>query len=389
MTGMYTRSLTTQNHSFFLFGPRGVGKSSWVKKHYPKAHLVDLLQTQNFIKYQAAPQLFREDLLKTKGNCWVFVDEVQLLPILLNEVHSLIEGFGERFKFILTGSSARKLRRSGVNLLAGRARTEYLFPLTAGEMKKDFDLEDSLSFGNLPLSVNESADKQKIRFLESYVETYLKEEIQQEALVKNLSGFSRFLKIAALLNGQKMNLSAVSRDAAVSRSTAQGYFQILTDTLLGTLVQPLSLKFRVKEVDHPKFYFFDTGVVRTIQNQLRDEMDDQERGFLLETFILHELKAFNAYHAVGGEIYYWGTHDGKEVDFIFSRGKLQVGIEIKAGKKWRSEYGENLRLLKTANKIHQAHAIYGGSEKIQDQDVTVWPILQFISALERGEVIAY
>lgn len=381
--------LSYQNQSFFLLGPRATGKSTWVKQNYPKAICYDLLETKTFLKFQSDPAQFRKEILALNKPEWIFIDEIQRLPLLLNEVHSLIELKNKKIKFILTGSSARKLKREGANLLAGRAYTNYFFPLVSTEIGESFSIEESLFYGNLPLVVSTSNKKDKIRFLESYVETYLKEEIQAEALVKNLSGFSRFLKVASILNGQKVNLSNISRDAGVQRSTAQGYFQILIDTMIGVTLAPLSLKLRVKEVDHPKFYFFDTGVLRTIQNEIYDPIEGIEKGFLLETYILHELRTFNSYHHIGGEFYYWGTNDGHEVDIIYSRGKKQIGIEIKSSKKWKPEYSKDLKLLLKTNHIKKAYGLYLGEEIIQDENIEIWPVLDFMKALYLGKIVLF
>lgn len=192
----YKRSLAPPSKSFFLFGPRGTGKSTWVKEHFPTAHYFDLLQTRNFLRFQIDPSLFRKEVEALSAGQWVVIDEVQKLPILLDEVHSLIEE--KKIRFVLTGSSARKLKRQSTNLLAGRAITKNFFPLTAEEMGADFDLSRVLEFGSLPAVICSQNLQEKIEFLEAYANTYLKEEIQQEALVKNLSSFTKFISVAAL-----------------------------------------------------------------------------------------------------------------------------------------------------------------------------------------------
>lgn len=376
---MYTRSLNIRNNrSFFLFGPRGVGKSSWVNLNFPDAKKIDLLKTAEVIKYQSNPELIHQEVQGLEKSRWIFIDEIQKLPQLLDDVHALIE---QGYKFILTGSSARKIKRQGANLLAGRATTEQMFPFTSHELGQVFDLELSMAYGNLPLSVNSPDPQSKVDYLQSYFETYLREEIQQEALVKNLSAFSRFLRVAAISHGQKVNLSAIARDAGVERPTAQGYFQILVDTLIGDLLKPWPLKFRVKEVDHPKFYFFDSGVVRAILNQLQESPDKAERGTLFETLVFNELKAFNRYKKIGGEFYFWGLHGGAEVDFIYSRGKKAVGIEVKSSSVWKSDHGKSLKLLREAKKIQHAYAVYLGPTVLKDGPITVYPFLEFIKAL--------
>lgn len=381
---MYTRSLKAVQKSFFLFGPRGTGKSTWVKQHYPNAVFFDLLKTQVFLRFQQDPTLFRKEVDALPKNSWIVIDEIQKLPILLDDVHSLIEE--SQLKFILTGSSARKLKHQGANLLAGRAITKQFFPLTIEELGDDFNLEEALKFGTLPAVVSEKTELGKIEFLEAYTLTYLKEEIQQEAVVKNLSSFSRFLTVAALSNGQKMNISNLSRDAGVARPTAQGYFQVLVDTLIGTLLPAWSLKLRVKEVDHPKFYFFDPGSVRSILNRLRDPLESIERGTLLETYLLNEMKAHISSRSLGGEFYYWGIHGGMEADFIWVRGKTAIGFEIKASPRWRSEYSDALNTLRREGKIQMGFGIYLGTEILRDETIEVLPLKDFMVLLNGNKV---
>lgn len=381
---MYARSLQVPAATFFL-GPRGCGKSTWLRHHLTKFHRIDLLRTDTFLRYQQNPALLRSDVEALPHPSWVSIDEVQKLPELLDEVHAILEDFKGKYRFALTGSSARKLKRENVNLLAGRALTESLFPFIANELGSNFDLEDSLKFGNLPAVVTAGTAEEKARILESYTETYLREEIQQEAAVKNLASFARFLRVAALANGQKVDVTALARDTGVQRSTVQGYFQILSDTLLGTLLQPWPLKFRVKEVDHPKFYFFDTGVVRTLLNYQREPLERADRGFIFETWFFHELQAYNRYHHIGGEFYFWSTHSGPEVDFIYSRGKKAVGFELKAGTDWRPEYCETLQLLIDEGKLKRGIGVYTGTRKLKVGDVEVWPAEKFLEGLHSGK----
>jgi hypothetical protein len=235
----------------------------------------------------------------------------------------------------MLGSSARKLRRLEVNLLAGRAIRREFCPLTGREMDYDFTLSELLAFGTLPAirtDVGAAVD-----VLEAYTTTYLREEIQQESLLRDLPSFSRFLEVAALANGQVASVASIARDAGVARPTVQRYFDVLVDTLIGVWVHPWRASARVKEVGHPKFYFFDTGVVRALRGATREPLERAERGPLLETLILHELRAHMAIAGTGGEISYWGTPSGGEVDFIWRRGKRAVGIEVKAANRYRRE----------------------------------------------------
>lgn len=381
---MYTRSLKPPTKNFFLFGPRGTGKSTWVKQNFPGAAYFDLLKMSTYLKLQQDPTLFSKEVGACSQGSWIIVDEIQKLPFLLDEIHSLIEN--SDFKFVLSGSSARKLKRQEANLLAGRAITKHFFPLTFEELREDFQLIDALKFGTLPSLFKQETGEEKIEFLMAYATNYLKEEIQQEAAVKNLSSFSRFLSVAALMNGQKVNLSNLARDSGVARPTVQGYFQILVETLIGSILPAWPIKIRVKEVDHPKFYFFDPGIVRALLNHLYDPLDSIEKGILLETYMLHELKAHLSSRILGGEFYYWGTHSGIEVDFVWVRGKRAIGFEIKSSNQWKSNFSDGLKILLERGKIEKAFGIYLGTEALVDHEIRIFPVLDFLQKLSKNQI---
>lgn len=229
---MFARTLRPPRSAFFLFGPRGTGKSTWVRSSFGGAHVVNLLQPETALRLEREPALLRAQVLARPKSGWIVVDEVQRVPRLLDEVHVLMGEHGYR-QFVLTGSSARKLKRGAANLLAGRAVLRTLFPLTAAELNFAVPALQRLSFGSMPLSVTAADDRAREDYLRAFVTTYLAEEIRAEGLVRNLGSFSRFLDVAALAAGQATNVSAISRDAGVSRETARGYFEILTDTLIG------------------------------------------------------------------------------------------------------------------------------------------------------------
>ncbi|MFA6549048.1 MAG: AAA family ATPase, partial [Candidatus Margulisiibacteriota bacterium] len=248
---MYSRLLKPpKDKSFFLFGPRGIGKTTWVKATFPLALYVDLLEAEIFNDLLADPQRI-ENLIPKGFSDWVIIDEVQRVPELLNEVHHLIES--NKYKFVLTGSSARKIRKKGHNLLAGRALTCSMHPLTAYELANDFKLEHSLKFGQLPCVYTEADPK---AYLESYVKTYLEEEIQQEGLTRNLGAFSRFLEAASFSQASPLSISAVARECAVERKVVESYFKILEDLLIGYRIPVFTKKAKRRLASHPKFYFF-------------------------------------------------------------------------------------------------------------------------------------
>ena len=316
------------------------------------------------------------------------VDEVQKLPILLDEVHALLSASPRRYKFALTGSSARKLKRGTANLLAGRAVNREMFPLTVGEIGDVVPIEDLLRFGGLPALWSELAsERDRIEFLEAYAGNYIREEVMQEAAVKNLQSFGRFLSVAGLASAQVVNQAALARDSGVARVTVQSYFDVLTDTLVGAWLPAWQKRPRVKQVSHPKFYFFDTGVARTLAGRVREPLDRVERGLLLETWVFHELRAHTSYEGVGGGLSYWRTPSGVEIDFLWSRGNRTVGIEVKATERWRSEHGKALRTALEEGFIQKAYAVYLGDVPQRDGDINVLPISHFASALARGDVL--
>ena len=320
----YPRSLRPPADSFFLFGIRGVGKSTWARQRFPDAPRIDLLNEGVFQEYLRDPRRFGLELRRHTRGTWVIVDEVQRLPALLNEVHRAIEELGLRF--VLLGSSARKLKVAGTNLLAGRAVRREMHPLQPDEMGADFDLKEVLRYGSVPFIWRAPHKPDR---LDAYAQMYLREEIQAEALVRNLPGFARFLPIAALFHGQVVNAAGLARDAGVARTTVNGYIEILRDTYLVTLLPPYEAKLRVKERKHPKLYWTDPGIVRAMKRQLH-EPAAEERGALLEGWICGLLRARQAYAGLYDELVYWApTQGGTEVDFVLRRGKRFVAIEVK------------------------------------------------------------
>jgi len=383
---MYTRRYPKPDHSFLLFGPRGTGKTTWLRQVLPEALWFDLLRTHTLLALNRQPELFRQQVEARPPGSWVVVDEVQRLPSLLNEVHALIAETGRKHYFALSGSSARKLKRLDVNLLAGRAVNRQFFPLTAAELDFEFNLDRVLRFGLLPQIHAEP--EHALDVLEAYVANYIREEIQQEALVRSLDSFSRFLEVATLMNGQIVNTAGLARDAAVARPTVQGYFDVLTDTLIGFWLPAWQRRARVKEVVRPKFYLFDPGVVRVLSGRLHEPLESAERGCLLETWVLHELRAAMAFHRTGGQLHYWRTPSGSEVDFVWTRGSRAVGVEVKASDRWRPEFGDALKGLLTEGVIHTGVGIYTGQAELKDGPLRILPLRRFYQALGNGGVFA-
>jgi len=380
---MFTRLATNQNYSFFLFGPRGTGKSTWLKSTIVAEKTYDLLSTREVLRLSRDPSILYDELVHLPRGSWIIIDEIQKVPALLSEVHRLIEDRG--LLFALSGSSARKLRKGGVNLLAGRAHTLNFFSLVSAELQQDYDVKKALSVGTLPLAVT-SVDPQL--FLSSYVDTYLEQEIKAEALVKDIGSFARFLEVAARQAGQVTNTTNISRDAMVARQTVQSYFEILVDTLVGFWLPAWKLKRATKQVLQPKFYFFDTGVVRAINHRLSFPLFQEEMGVLLEMHILNELRAYLNYHRLDYPLYFWSSHDQVEVDIFCETPKGYVGIEIKSSNTWRPQYSRGLSRLtdELRPQVFSPTGVYLGQVFLQTFH-PIYPVQQFLKKLWAGEIL--
>ncbi len=380
----FIRELAPSQYSFFLFGPRGTGKSTWVRAQFPKALMVNLLKAQDYRALLKEPGLLESWILAEKPKS-VVIDEIQKLPELLDEVQNLMLEH-KSIQFVLTGSSARKLKKMNANLLAGRARTREFFTVTSSEMNFDFNLQAILKYGCLPEVLNLSKPKDKIEFLESYVQTYLNEEIKQEAIVRSLEPFIRFLEVSALMNGQIWNNSNISREVGCGRSTVEGYLSVILDTLIGYRVEALQLRAKIKEKHNPKYYYFDPGVVRGLSGNLSREIESHQIGYFLETFILNELKAFSSYRQKKMKISYWGTPSKNEVDFVIEVGKHRIGLELKTSKTWKSDFNFGLNTLLEQKKIDQAFGIYDGERALVSEGVKVFPVKIFLKRLWQDEL---
>lgn len=316
--------------SALVLGPRQVGKSTFVAAALPAtAWTIDLLQHDVFLRYSKDPALFRVEVEERarRGTGVVFVDEVQKIPALLDEIHGLIER--RTLRFVLTGSSARKLRRGGANLLAGRAAILRMHPLVVEEHGEHFDLERALRLGALPAVVAASEDEGR-DLLRDYAETYLREEVQAEALVRNLGGFARFLDVAAAQNGDLVNSASIARDAALSSRTVLEYYQILEDTLLGFPLEAWRRGVRARLAAHPRFYLFDTGVTNALNRRLTRALDPVTRGRLFEQWFVLECRRLIDYAVSEARLFFWRTNHGAEVDLLVEKhGALLAAIEIK------------------------------------------------------------
>lgn len=332
---MFKRYLQNRlpEHNYFLFGPRQVGKSTLLQTEDPDLN-INLLDPALQLSYEKNPNILKQQIddLKKGKPAKILIDEVQRVPRLLDIVHGVIEQRPE-IKFILCGSSARKLRHGASNLLGGRALYRTMHPLTLDELSDDFKLELVLPYGSLPKIYSlliEKKNEAARDFLRAYTVTYLREEIKSEALVRNLQGFQNFLDVAVAQYSEQVNFSAVSRECQVALSTVKEYYSILEDTLLGFFLYPYFRSERKRMSRQPKFYFFDNGVTRSLSGTLRDLPGLQEQGRLFEQWIIQEIFRYNEYHQKDWKFSFWRTSHGAEVDLLISRGtKLLYAIECK------------------------------------------------------------
>lgn len=383
MTKIIDRIITFPKQSFFLFGPRGTGKTTWINHTFPGAYTINLLDESVYQSYLMDISLFAGELRTLKRGDWVFIDEIQRLPNLLNEVHRFIEEHG--LKFILTGSSARKLRMKGVNLLAGRALQKRMFPFLPGELGSQFDIKEILTYGSIPL-IWVAPDKKET--LKAYVQMYLKEEIKAEALVRNLPGFVRFLPVAALFHSQTINVSSLARDAGVSRTTISGYLEILEDTLLTFTLSAFESKLRVREKKHPKLYWIDHGIVRAVNNKF-SELYPEERGAVFEGWMASVLFAYKEYKNVFDNWYYWSPATAKktEVDFLLERGDEYIALEVKDTKRIKSVHLNGLKAIDELKGLKRKILIYSGDKKLITGDrIEVYPVLDFLEILDNDSL---
>jgi predicted AAA+ superfamily ATPase len=373
---MFARSLQLPaDQSFFLFGPRGTGKSTLLRAALPGAFYLDLLDTGLYAELLAHPERL-EALALPRMPAPIVLDEIQRLPGLLDEVHRLIEL--RRWRFALTGSSARKLRRGGVNLLAGRARTLAMHPLTAAEVGDAFDLYRSLRYGQLPSTYVEPDPG---RYLASYAGTYLREEVQAEALTRNLDAFSRFLAAASFSQASVLSVSTVARDVGLPRKTVEGYFQLLDDLLLSVRLPVFTRRAKRPMMVHPKFYFFDAGVYRALRPKGPLDASEEIDGAALETLVLQELLATNDNLGLDYQLFYWRTRDHKEVDFVLYGERGLLAIEVTRSSRFQERDLSSLKLFAADYPVARCLLFYGGQRTYEIDGIRVLPLTAALPSL--------
>lgn len=379
---MYARLLALPARSFFLFGPRGTGKTAWLQARLPDALTFDLLQAGDYRRLAAAPERLAESIPKDHAG-WVVIDEIQRAPDLLNEVHSLIES--RKLRFAMTGSSARKLRRGGANLLAGRARTLHMHPLTALELDDDFDLGRALRYGQLPFACTTDDPG---TYLQDYVTTYLREEVLQEGLVRNLAAFTRFLEAASFSQGSLLNMASVARECSVSAKLAESHFGLLEDLLLAMRVPVFARRTRRRMVGHPKFYFFDCGVYRALRPRGPLDVESEVDGPALETLFLANVRGVNDALGLGYQIHYWRTATGTEIDFVLYGERGLLAFEIKRQARVRDDDLAPLLAFSADYPMAKTFLLHSGTERRHQSGVEILPIAVALGQLDvllRGE----
>ena len=391
MNVQINRLLQPPDHTFFLFGPRGTGKSTWLKKHFQGQLFLDLLDSGLFLELAQRPGTLGRLAGEAGTGSWVVIDEVQKVPALLDEVHRLIED--RRLRFALCGSSARKLRRSGTNLLGGRALTRSLSTFTSAELADQFNLDFSLEWGMLPYVHRDPANTAEI--LRSYVNTYLKEEIREEGVIRNVPPFLRFLGVAGMMNGRIVNAQNIAQQAGVSRGTIDQYWSIMEDTLIGGFLPAFRPRLKVREAAHPKFYWFDAGVARAASGLAFDRPDRAWLGLSFETLLLNELKVFNHVTGRNRDLFYYRTPAGVEIDFIIETGKAQsssaphvVCIEAKLSESWDTAWEKPMLSLARQEGIvvEKMFGVYTGNRSYFKDNLAVLPAGEFLKRLHGGEV---
>lgn len=371
------RFYETPKDSCFIFGPRGTGKSTWMLKTLGHAQMINLLDAPTYQQYSAHPEYLKQMVRANPSQIYI-IDEIQKLPKLLDSIHQLIEE-NKDTQFVLTGSSARKLKREGVNLLGGRAILTHMHPYMAAELGKRFNLNQALAFGMLPLIVESRHPKKK---LEAYIALYIKEEVHAEGLVRREGAFSRFLEHISFSHGSTLNLTNIARECQATRKTVENYISILEDLLLGYRLPVFTKRAKRAPVIHPKFYLFDSGVYNILRPTGPLDSSDEINGMALEGLVLQHLRAWCDYSSQGTTCYFWRTRGGSEVDFILYGSEHFYAIEVKHASK---VYSTDLRALKIFHKDYPEATpllLYRGKDKLIIDNILCCPVEEFFLGLK-------
>ncbi|MGD9159741.1 MAG: AAA family ATPase [Desulfobacteraceae bacterium] len=375
------RFFKASDGSFFIFGPRGTGKSTWLKKTFQDAYFIDLLDEKTFREYIAHPERIKQVVKANPDIKRYIIDEVQKAPALLDSIHSLIEEY-KTHQFILTGSSARKLRRGGVNLLAGRALLTHFHPFMASELKENFSLDTALKFGMIPLVVSSDTPG---KTLEAYIALYLKEEVKEEGLVRDIGAFARFLETVSFSHGNVLNLSNLARECQVSRKVVENYMSIIEDLLVGYKIPVFNKRAKRAMTAQSKFYLFDAGVYYHLRPRGPLDSPDEVGGTALEGLVLQHLKAWCDYTDDKVECYFWRTRGGSEVDFILYGENNFYAIEVKNSSKIHPQSLRSLKTFIVDYPESNAILLYRGTEKLVIDGITCWPVEDFLLQLKPNQ----
>ena len=361
--------------SFFLFGARQTGKTTLLANRYPNVKTYDLLERSTYERLQRNPALFEQELAMVEDGTLVIVDEIPLLPILLDQIHRLI--VRRNLRFILCGSSARKLKRQGINTLGGRALPIYLYPLVSQEIP-DFDLLRAINQGMLPRHYLTDAHNAKKR-MQAYISVYLKEEIRAEALVRNLQGFNRFMEVAALTNGEMVNYTNIANDCGIDSKTVKEYFNILLDTLVGYMIPAYTKVVKRKIRQAPKFYYFDVAIANYLLHRTNLQPGSADFGHAFEHLLIQEIIAYLGYNDKQDCLSYWHTYNDYEVDAVLGDG--DVAIEFKSCKEVQSRHLSGLKAFKEEHP--KARLIIVSLDEVPRilNDVEVMPATYFLTQL--------
>lgn len=363
--------------SYFLFGPRGTGKSTMTAKNNPTALLIDLRLAEMRYRLSAAPDLLKELISAQPEGSTIIIDEIQKIPELLPIIHMLIEK-KRKWKFILTGSSARKLKRQGVDLLGGRALKKVLHPFIAYELKELFDLNDVLRYGLLPLRFDQA---NPFETLQAYISLYLEEEIKTEGLIRHYEHFTRFLQVMSLSHGSLLNVTNVARECHVKRTTVNDWISILEDLLICYQIPMFTQKAKRELSSHPKFYFFDVGVYRALRPKSLLDSESEIDGACLEGLVAQHLMAWKDYTVLKHEVNFWRTRSGAEVDFVVL-GELGFwAIEVKNSKTIRPDDLRSLVTFQEDYKEAKTFLLYRGTERMLKNNVLCLPVEDFLKQL--------
>ena len=364
--------------SFFLFGPRGTGKSTWLKSNFSTDVLyVDLLRPESFRVYSARPERLEELISGNPDRKTIIIDEIQKVPSLLDVVHHVLEN-NRDYRFILTGSSSRKLKRTGVDLLAGRAIQKSFYPFMASELKDSFNFEQALKFGMIPLIYQ---SKQPKATLNTYISLYVNQEVKMEGLVRKIGDFSRFLEVVSFSNGSVINVSEIARESQAGRKAVESYLSVLEDLLISVQIPVFSKKAKRLLIAHPKFYFFDVGVFRSLRPTGPLDRPQEINGVALETLVLQHLRAWMDLGDFDAKMYYWRTRAGIEVDFVIYGPDHFYAIEVKNTDHIRSHDLKGLKAFLTDYPQANALLLYRGKEKLKRGNVLCLPVDDFLSGL--------